>query len=458
MVTVLGLRNGWAGKLTPVLRDYYLKTPPDATCNLLIETGGGHATKIAELVRNNQGKLGRKFEFLPFLAAEVPYSAVKELAKSPLVAKLWHDATVYAMLDKAAPGLGVTVAQETGYSGKGVVIAILDTGIYPHEDLIKPDNRILAWNDLLKHEKKPYDDNGHGTQIAGIIAGNGYSSGGRLKGMAPGSWLVGIKVLDQYGRGRVSDVIAGLEWCLKSLPSLNIKIINLSLGTAAQDVYRRDPLCRAAALAWRKGITIFSAIGKGNEKVLNLNSPGIYPGIVKVAGLNRQEAIIADDAGLTSPVVAGNPGLFLKPDLVAPDNQITSINIEGDYSIISGASAAAPLAAGCAALILERMPNLNPSQLKQQLIQSAKDLGLGRSLQGAGALSLERVFRPKRLSQGLNMLPSGPEIIGNLLKLMRSDFLKSPVGNELLTNLMGVLMRKLVEPAGYNSPDGPPDN
>src|SRR5699024_10225820 len=115
---------------------------------------------------------------------------------------IYYDRPVQAFLDIANPGTSAEAVREArNLSGIGVTIAVLDTGIYPHDDLTTPENRIIAFHDLINGETEPYDDNGHGTHCAGDAAGNGALSDGKYKGPAPEADIIGVKVLDESGGG-----------------------------------------------------------------------------------------------------------------------------------------------------------------------------------------------------------------------------------------------------------------
>ena len=134
----------------------------------------------------------------------------------------------------------------TRYTGKGVTVAIIDTGIAPHADLIYPSNRIIGFKDFVNNHTKFYDDNGHGTHCAGILAGSGYSSKGRYKGIAPETNILSIKVLDEKGNGNTSDILSTVQWIIENKEVYKTKIINFSLGAIAQYKERRDPLVKVA--------------------------------------------------------------------------------------------------------------------------------------------------------------------------------------------------------------------
>ena len=143
-----------------------------------------------------------------------------------------------------------------GLTGKGVTVAVIDTGIDPHPDLVRPESRLAGWHDLVAGKPEPYDDDGHGTHVAGIIAGNGFASGGNMWGVAPGSLLVGVKVLDQDGGGPISRVIAGIQWVVENREKPEYQSNQPFPGRAGGKGYKKDPLSRAVEEAWRRGLVV----------------------------------------------------------------------------------------------------------------------------------------------------------------------------------------------------------
>ena len=138
-----------------------------------------------------------------------------------------------------------------GITGKGVGVAVLDTGIFPHIDF---EDRIAGFYDAVSHRRAPYDDNGHGTHIAAIIGGNGRQSGGKYAGIAPGSHMIAVKVLDSSGNGYASDVLAGLSWIRRQKERLGIRIVNISVGSYAGKYMSEDSaLVRGVEAAWDDG-------------------------------------------------------------------------------------------------------------------------------------------------------------------------------------------------------------
>lgn len=420
-------KNFWVRKLSLPLRNEEVFAKSSSPRRLIIEVMNNRSLdRIAALIDANQGKIYKEIRMIPSLVADLPFSSLEELARSRYVYKIWQDSPVYAQLDVAVPSSGGLIPYQAGITGKGVVVAVLDTGIDPHMDLTEPTNRILAWKDLVNQKNSPYDDNGHGTHVAGIIAGNGRYSNGKYRGMAPEAMLVGIKILDEEGSGRLSDVISGIEWCLDSLTALNIRVLNLSIGSEVQESYRTDPLCRITTAAWEKGITVCAAAGNSGPKFGSINTPGINPVIITVGNLDDQNTLTdIDDILAPSSSRGPTPDRLIKPDLVAPGTNITSLKVGGGYTTLSGTSMATPLVTGAVALILQKWSQLKPDQLKTLLMRNARDLGLGPNLQGAGALNLETIF--KHESESSKPKKNDPD--QNLGGLLLKTILKMVVSN-----------------------------
>jgi serine protease AprX len=386
-------KPNWRTKLSkPLLKPDFTKEP-DNLHGFIIEIFGRNTDKIASIIDANQGKINREMRLIPSLAVDFPYTALEELAQSRYVKRIWHDAPVQIRLDVAVPSVGAAKAHELGFTGKGSVIAVIDTGIYPHRDFVSPDNRILDWHDILNQKDSPYDDNGHGTHVSGIIAGNGISSHGRYKGMAPEALLVGVKALNEHGGGSTSNVMAAIEWCLDNLVKLNIKAINMSFGSKAQESYRQDPLCRATTIAWKMGMVICAAAGNEGPDAQTINTPGINPKIITVGNVDEHHTLTKHDMLLNRSSSRG-PTIdnIIKPNLLAPGTNITSTWINGGYRSLSGTSMSTPMVTGAVALICQNWPALKPDQIQQLIMKNAHDLGLGPNLQGAGVLDLKGVF------------------------------------------------------------------
>lgn len=331
------------------------------------------------------------FSSIHTIRMNITLSQLKKMISLPEVKRIYLDRKIYALLDTVVPAVGAPLAWSMGNQGEGATIAIIDTGIHPHPDLVHPQSRILAFKDYVKGKTKPYDDNGHGTHCAGDAAGNGHSSGGKYKGPAPGANLVGVKVLNKMGSGNLSDVIGGIEWCITHRAQYNIRVLSLSLGSRTQTSYRDDPVAQAAEQAWKQGITVVAAAGNDGPDPGTISSPGIHPHVITVGASNDNGTPTLSDDDVT-PFSSRGPTIdhIAKPDVLAPGAGITSLRAprsfidktapdsrDGRYYIsLSGTSMATPIVAGLVAVLLTRNPKWTPDQVKKELLQSAKSLGL----------------------------------------------------------------------------------
>ncbi len=347
----------------------------------------------------------RVFDNLGLYSCRLSLRQIRELMERPEVSKIYLDRKVYALLDTATPATRAPQVWEGQNRGEGVTIAVVDTGIDPHPDLTRPDNRIVAFKDFVGGLSEPYDDNGHGTHVAGCAAGNGYASDGKYQGTAPGARLVGVKVLDKTGAGNLSDVIAGIKWCIDNRDRYNIRIISLSLGSPPSGSWRDDPVCRVVEEAWNHGITVVAAAGNSGPEPGTISSPGNHPRIITVGASDDNDTADPGNDTIASFSSRGPTADGVeKPDLVAPGVDITSLRVPGSYLdkmspdnrtgsqylTLSGTSMSTPIVSGIAALILSAHPELTPDQVKQRLLSTARDLGFSPNEQGKGLVDALR--------------------------------------------------------------------
>src|SRR4029079_997311 len=255
------------------------------------------------------GKLGRNLGLINGKVAELPNGQLKQLADNPLVERIIYDRPTGGEMNRVAVTVVARAFQKDyGYTGAGVGVAVLDSGVTSwHQDLtylgtsslVKTMNgqRGAAFVDFVNGRATPYDDNGHGTHVAGIIAGNGYDSLGVRAGIAPDAHLVSLKVLDQQGRGGISNVIAALEWAIKNKAAYNIRVINLSVGASVTESYKTDPLTLAAKRAVDAGIVVVTAAGNRGKNSLGqlqyggILAPGNAPWVLTVGASNHEGTV-----------------------------------------------------------------------------------------------------------------------------------------------------------------------
>ena len=273
----------------------------------------------------------------------------------------------------------VTYCQNTAknelYTGKGVGVAILDTGACPHLDF---GSRILAFRDYVRGWTMPYDDNGHGTHVAGIIGGNGRASRGRYCGIAPGCSLIPIKVLDEKGNGKKESVIHAMDWIEKNREKYNIRVVNISVGSTTQG--ENQDLIEAVEHIWDIGLVVVAAAGNLGPKRGSITAPGCSRKVITVG---------ASDMVMENQGISGRGPT--RECIVAPGNGIISCAYKAgvsSYAAKSGTSMSTPVVTGGIALLLEKEPGLTNLEIKKRLRDTAKDLGYAHNLQGWGFFHL----------------------------------------------------------------------
>ena len=295
-------------------------------------------------------------------------------------------------------------------TGQGVVVAVLDSGIYAHKAL---NGKILASVSMIAGETAN-DDYGHGTHVAGIITGTGYYAAGVTSqyagGIAPGAQLVNVRVLGDDGVGKTSDVIAGIDWVIANKSKYNIKLMNLSLGHAVTEPAAFDPLCAAVKRAYDAGIIVIAAAGNagkmpdGTPVLGGIASPGNSPYAITVGATNTWGTALRGDDTVTTYSSRGPTKWdnYAKPDLAAPGNKIISLEANNSYIVnhypsehvagsgsngylrLSGTSMSAPMVTGAAALLLQAQPSLREEQVKF-LLQSGSTYMRDAGVFAAGA-------------------------------------------------------------------------
>jgi serine protease AprX len=372
---------------------------------------GHHSERAAAAVTRAQGKVGRGLSIVGGASAQLTGAEVLALLKDPDVAYVSLDDVVTATFDPldgaaraSSPGIlevgAPRVWRQLGLTGRGVAVAILDSGIAPHPDLA---GRIVASVDFTSGRNgvlvPPADPGGHGTHVAGLVAGDGTASGGAYAGVAPGANLIDVRVIAASGSTSVSTLIAGMQWVLAHRADYNIRVVNLSAGGPATSSYRDDPLATAAEVLVFAGITVVVSAGNAGPAVRTITSPGTDPFVITVGGIDDSGTATTSDDALASWSSRGVTPIdgLAKPDLVAPGRKIVSLRSPGStldlelpdrlvagldplapaYFRLSGTSMAAPVVTGVVALMLEHNPALTPAQLKAGLKGTATALTYG---------------------------------------------------------------------------------
>ena len=165
-------------------------------------------SKLNSMVFSMSSGIKKDLPLVGGIACSLSSESINRLRRHPDVDYISFDSKVFALLDVANSTVGTELVHSSDYTGKGVTVAVVDTGVYPHADLTKPRNRIIGFKDFVNQKTSPYDDNGHGTHISGIIASSGFSSNGKYAGIAPDANILAIKALDETGGGSTSDIVS----------------------------------------------------------------------------------------------------------------------------------------------------------------------------------------------------------------------------------------------------------
>ena len=439
-------KSGTPEKLDKLLKDRAGKTGWSRVI-VTLKPGADASSEVKRL----GGKLGRRLGLINGLVIELPNGVIRKLADHPAVESLHYDRPTGGEMNRVAVTVGARAAQaDFGYTGAGVGVAVIDSGTTNwHDDLtyqgssslvrVNNGQRVAAFVDFVNGRTAPYDDNGHGTHVSGIIAGNGKDSLGTRAGIAPSAHLVSLKVLDDRGRGVISNVIAALDWVVANKASYNVRVVNLSVGAAVTESFNTDPLTLAAKHAVDAGIVVVTAAGNlgknanGQLQYGGITAPGNAPWVLTVGAYSHEGTVVRTDDVMAGYSSRGPTFIDFaaKPDLVAPGTGIVSLSdplstmyvtkaaylltgslLGGDkpYLSLTGTSMASPVVAGTVALMLQANPALTPNLVKAILQYTAEsNTNYNALTQGAGfvnsygAVQLARFFRTAQQGSKLSM-------------------------------------------------------
>lgn len=347
------------------------------------------------------------------LVAVLDLDGILQLSNKPNVVYISKDRTVTPFLNNAAAAVNAPAAWKSGYTGAGIGVALIDSGVNNHPDLqtgILPLSRVVYNQSFVSGNSSASDQYGHGTHIAGSIAGNGLSSSGPVysktfMGIAPSADVVNLRVLDQNGSATDSEVIAAINQAISLKSKYNIRVMNLSLGRAVFESYKLDPLCQAVEKAWKSGIVVVVAAGNNGryqptDGYSTVTAPGNDPYVITVGAMKpmgtptRTDDLIASYSS-KGPTVIDH---VVKPDIVAPGNLLVSTETPNTtlystetsnlvpmsyymfggssspsktYFTLSGTSMATGVVSGVVADLLQAHPALTPDQVKARLMKTA---------------------------------------------------------------------------------------
>jgi serine protease AprX len=443
-----GLLAGLAGLVSAALIGTTLVGAPAASASsteTVIVTASGLLSPVTA-VTDVLGTVLAKFHIINGVEASIPAVLEPLLAALPGIT-VTPDVSVsvqstvestgpHTPSDEFLQQTGATQLFASGDTGQGVTVAVLDTGI---DDLPDFAGRLIGGVDLSGGNNPFQDSYGHGTFVAGLIAGNGASSGGQYEGEAPGADLVSVKVAGASGETDLATVILGVQWAVDNALAYNIRILNMSLGFQPFESTVVNPLDQAVEAAWNSGIAVVTSAGNAGPSNGTILSPGDDPLVITVGALDDMaQPVVADDEMTNfSSVGPTSPDGWVKPDLVTSGRSVVSLAAPGstiynDYPsarigsgnfVGSGTSFSTAITSGAAALILAGNPSLTPDQLKGRLLGTTSAGPVGNPfVDGHGALNAQAATTaaPMNLSQS---------VVGSALTQLGSTVSLSPVVN-----------------------------
>jgi serine protease AprX len=319
-------------------------------------------------------------------------------------------------------------ALERSLNGKGVAVAVLDTGIAQSADF---GNRVVGGVDL-SGEGDPYADSfGHGTFVSGLIAGNGSSSQGLYTGEAPGASLVSVKVAGASGSTDLVRVISGIQWTIANQKSLRIGVLNISLGTPPFPSSVINPLDRAVEAAWMAGIVVVTSAGNTGPFNGTITSPGDDPMVVTVGSIDDLGTPSGGDDTMATFSAVGPTAVdgWFKPDLVAAGRSVVSLRVPGSTIDVanpgarignanfvgSGTSFSSAITSGAAAVLRQLNPSWSPDRIKGALLMGAASGPVGNPfVDGFGSLNVRRATEVKAV---LRQVPPFLPTLGSTVSL-----------------------------------------
>lgn len=404
--------------------------PQMATTSVIVREVPGAGDVPEHAVMRLGGRVGRQLRIVNGFVATVPIGSVEMLRRAPGVREVSMNQRVTLNLvdgvDMKTPGasfgvkkaIGAGTVWNEGFRGAGVGVALIDSGVARVKGLAGA-GKVIDGPDLSFESQAPnlahIDTYGHGTAMAGIIAGRDPEAPAKVGdgtydyflGVAPDAKIISIKVADRNGATDVSQILAAIDWVVqhKNDPGLNIRVLNLSFGTDGLQNYRIDPLAYAVEVAWKKGIVVVASAGNGGLASGRLNNPAYDPYILAVGGTDSNGTHNYLDDTIPSWSSFGDG--IRNPDIVAPGKSIVSLRVQGSaldeaypaarqgttprFFRGSGTSESAAVVSGAVALMLEKKPTLTPDQVKAIFKSTAKFLPVADARgQGAGLLDLTK--------------------------------------------------------------------
>lgn len=360
---------------------------------------------IEKKIKSFKSEVIRSIETINCISAFLSPSAIERLTELPEVDYIAFDNTALLCGTSVLSANGISFQERYKLTGKGIGIGLVDSGTYPHIDFTMPSNKIKKFTDLINGLKYPYDDNGHGTFMSGIICGNGSASKGMYRGIAENSHIYSVKAFNSLGRGYVSDILYAIELLLKESEEHNLKVFCLPFELMDYNTFSLKLFNKLFDKALEKGIVVVVPSGNSGNMEGSIKGIATLPNCITVAGIDTRNGHKPYKYSSCGPY-----GKLEKPDLAAACVDICSLNsnkeyiserngtkvyphqLDVPYTTFSGTSCAAAYISGVCALLFENNPKLPFKDILSLLKVSCKLLEIFKWAQGAGVVELNKLL------------------------------------------------------------------
>jgi subtilisin family serine protease len=353
------------------------------------------------------GKIRHEYQNANAFSMELSPIEVDKLSEMAEVLYIFLDPKASLCLRNTADVMGFSYPSLFNLTGKNIGIGIIDSGVYPHPDIVSERNSIYYFQDLINNISKPYDDNGHGTFVCGCIASSGHLSSGKYKAPAPDANLCVIKAFNAAGYGYMSDIIKAVDILISISDKFNIRVICLPFEFSYNHSFKVNPLEEIIKKAISANIAVVAPSGNLGPQSGSIYFPGNINEVITVGGISCPDTNIKNYS--VASFTGRGPTLtnIKKPDICAPCTNITSLSantmynpmtkvkneLASPYRTMSGTSAACALICGACAVILEKTPSLTASDLKSVLCLSTISLGENKFSQGCSLFIFDKIIK-----------------------------------------------------------------
>jgi serine protease AprX len=356
--------------------------------NIDVIISGKKYNELFGLLRKQLGK--KEIISLPIIssfAVNIDIASIIQLASDDIVEYISNNTKVCGLIYNSKKFLGVDKLISKTNKKINHTAVVIDTGIYPHIDFVLGRNRIIKFIDLVNNRDAPYDDNGHGTFVSGVLCGNSIID--KYSGVDDTCNLIMIKALDNNGETNSIKILQAMQWILDNKHRYNIRVVCMSFGSISSGLL--DPLVKGVEVLWNSGIVVVSAGGNSGPESQTIMSPGASRKIITVGSLDK----ISGDLKVADFSSRGPINNVYKPDMVVPGVDIISTNVfdkeKQYYTKMTGTSVSTPMVAGIVSLLLKINPNYTPDQIKYMLIRACEEIDGDRNSEGFGVLKLDNL-------------------------------------------------------------------